>query len=102
MVRLKTAVRTNVPEVAVAVTFDVPTAALPATVNVSSNKPEFNELNAAVTPTGSPELASVTVPVNPFSAVTTTDAEPLVPGQRSNYPGFAVVLHSGGRAIGRE
>jgi hypothetical protein len=101
MVKFRTAVRTSAPKVAVSVTFDVPAAALPATVNVPRNKPEFTELNAAVTPVGSPELESVGVPVNPFNAVMTTDVEPLVPWTTLKLPGFVATAKSGGGTIVR-
>jgi hypothetical protein len=98
MVKFKTAVRTKPPEVAVSVIFDEPATAVPATVNVPRMKPEFDELNAAETPAGSPELASVTVPVNPFTAVMTIDVEPLVPCTTLKLSGFTVTAKSGGRA----
>jgi len=59
------------PEVPVIVTVDVPAVAALLAVNVATLVPVVGLVpNAAVTPLGRPEAASVTLPVNPFTSVT--------------------------------
>jgi len=59
------------PEVPVTVTVDVPAAAVLLAVKVTTLVPVAGFVpNAAVTPLGRPEAASVTLPVNPFTSVT--------------------------------
>ena len=43
--------------------------------------------NAAVTPLGKPETASVTLPVNPFTSLTVTVLVPLLPRTTVRVPG---------------
>jgi hypothetical protein len=60
-------VAVNVPEVPVIVTVAAPVAAELLAVSVSTLLPVVGLVaKAAVTPLGSPEAASVTLPVNPF------------------------------------
>ena len=59
------------PEMPVMVTVDVPAVAVLLAVNVATLVPVVGLVpNAAVTPLGRPEAASVTLPVNPFTSVT--------------------------------
>jgi hypothetical protein len=70
----------NVPEVPVIVTVAVPVAAELLAVSVSTLLPVVGLVaKAAVTPLGSPEAASVTLPVNPFSPETAIVDVPEAP-----------------------
>jgi hypothetical protein len=70
----------RLPDVPVIVTIAVPVAAMALAfrVNVLVEVVEFG-LNVAVTPLGSPDAASVTLPLNPFSAVTVMVLVPSPP-----------------------
>jgi hypothetical protein len=64
-------VAVNVPDVPVMVRFEVPAVAVLLAVRVSTLAPVVGLVpNDAVTPAGSPEIASVTLPVNPPASVT--------------------------------
>jgi hypothetical protein len=74
-------VAVKLPEVPVIVTVDVPVVAVALAVNVSTLVPVVGFVpNAAVTPLGNPDAASVTLPVNPFTSVTEIVLVPLLPG----------------------
>jgi hypothetical protein len=73
-------VAVKLPEVPVMVTVEVPVVAVALAVKVSTLVPVVGLVpNAAVTPLGSPDAASVTLPVNPFTSVTVIVLLPLLP-----------------------
>lgn len=80
-VRLIVVLWVNVPDVPVTVTVTVPSVAVLLAVKVKVLFPPvvLAGLNAAVTPAGRPDADKLTVPVNPFSAVTVTVLVPLEP-----------------------
>jgi hypothetical protein len=79
-VRLSTVVFLSVPDVPVIVTVAVPVAAVALAVKVSVLLLVAGlGLNAAVTPVGSPEAASVTLPENPLTEVMVMLLLPLAP-----------------------
>lgn len=64
----------------VIVTVEVPVVALPLAVSVKVLVPVVGfGLNAAVTPSGRPDAASVTLPLNPFCGVTVIVLAPVPP-----------------------
>jgi hypothetical protein len=68
------------PEVPVIVTVDVPVVAVLLAVNVTTLDPVVGLVpNAAVTPLGNPDAASVTEPVNGLTSVTVIVSVPLAP-----------------------
>jgi hypothetical protein len=68
------------PDVPVTVTVAVPVVAVPLAVKVNLLAPVAGfGLNAAVTPVGNPDAASVTLPVNPFNGVTVIVLVPVPP-----------------------
>ncbi len=70
-VRASVVVAVRLPEVPVMVTVDVPVVAVALAVRVSTLVPVVGFVpNAAVTPLGRPDAASVTLPVNPPTSVT--------------------------------
>lgn len=70
----------RLPEVPLMVTVAVPTVAVLLAVSVSTLLPVLGFVaNAAVTPLGRPDAASVTLPVNPFRSFTVTVLVPLLP-----------------------
>lgn len=79
-VRARVVVAVRLPEVPVIVTVDVPVVAVALAVSVNTLLPVVGFVpNAAVTPLGSPDAASVTLPVNPFLSVTDMVLVPLLP-----------------------
>lgn len=73
-------VAVRLPEVPVMVTVDVPVVAVALAVSVSTLVPVVGFVpNAAVTPLGRPDAASVTLPVNPPASVTVMVLVPLPP-----------------------
>jgi hypothetical protein len=71
----------NEPEVPVIVRVEVPAAAVLPAVRVSILEPVVGFVpNEAVTPVGSPEIASVTLPVNPPAPATVMVSAVLLPG----------------------
>src|SRR6202451_2920042 len=73
-------VAVKLPEVPVIVTVDVPVVAVALAVSVSTLVPVVGFVpNAAVTPLGKPDAASVTLPVNPPTSVTVMVLVPLLP-----------------------
>jgi len=79
-VRARVVVAVRLPEVPVIVTVDVPVVAVALAVSVSTLVPVVGFVpNAAVTPLGRPDAASVTLPVNPFLSVTVIVLVPLLP-----------------------
>lgn len=79
-VSLTVVVCVRLPEAPVIVTVAVPVVAVPLAVNVSVLVLVAGfGLNAAVTPVGRPEAASVTLPVNPSSGVTVIVLVPAPP-----------------------
>jgi hypothetical protein len=79
-VRASVVVAVRLPEVPVMVTVDVPVVAVLLAVRVSTLVPVVGFVpNAAVTPLGRPDAASVTLPVNPLTSVTVTVLVPLPP-----------------------
>lgn len=82
----------SVPDVPVIVAVEVPVAALLA-VNVTTLLPVTGLVpNAAVTPLGKPDAASVTVPVKPFKSVTVIVSVALEPGVTETVAAEAVSL----------
>src|SRR5580658_7023189 len=76
--RLVVAVR--LPEVPVMVTVAAPVVAVALAVSVSTLVPVVGLVpNAAVTPLGRPDAASVTLPLNPSTSVTEMVLVPLLP-----------------------
>jgi hypothetical protein len=69
----------KVPEVPVIVTVDVPATAVLAAVRVSVLMPDLTALRVAVTPLGSPDAASATVPLKPEISVIAMLLAPLAP-----------------------
>jgi len=83
------------PEVPVMVTVDVPTVAVELAANVTTLEPVVGLVaNAAVTPLGRPDAASVTLPAKPFTSVTEIVSVPLAPcaTEREVADGFRVKL----------
>ena len=79
-VKASVVVAVRLPEVPVMVTVADPVVAVLLAVNVSVLVPVVGfGLNAAVTPLGSPDAASVTLPVNPPTSVTVIVLVPLPP-----------------------
>lgn len=79
-VRASVVVATRAPEVPVMVTVLVPAVADALAVRVSVLAPVVGfGLNTAVTPVGSPDAASVTLPVNPLTSFTEIVLVPLAP-----------------------
>lgn len=79
-VRATVVVAVRLPEVPVIVTVDVPVVAVELAVKVSTLVPLVGFVpNAAVTPLGRPDAASVTLPVNPPASVTVMVLVPLLP-----------------------
>jgi hypothetical protein len=79
-VRAMVVVAVRLPEVPVMVTVDVPVVAVALAVNVSTLLPVVGLVaNAAVTPLGKPDAASVTLPLNPPTSCTVTVLVPLLP-----------------------
>lgn len=79
-VRVRVVVATRLPEVPVMVTVLVPVVADALAVSVSALVPLVGfGLNAAVTPVGSPDAASVTLPVKPFRSFTVIVLLPPAP-----------------------
>jgi hypothetical protein len=70
----------SVPEVPVIVTVYAPAVAELLAVSVTTLEPVVGLVeNDAVTPLGSPEAASVTLPPNPFTSVTVMVSVALLP-----------------------
>ena len=90
----------RLPEVPVMVTVEVLAGALTAAVNVillllavlAGEK-------TAVTPLGSPDAVSATVPVKPFTALMPMALVPLRPGARPTLPGVDVSVKFGGAVM---
>jgi hypothetical protein len=79
-VRASVVVAFKLPEVPVIVTVAVPVVAVALAVSVSTLVPVVGLVpNAAVTPLGKPDAASVTLPVNPFRSFTVMVLVPLPP-----------------------
>jgi hypothetical protein len=79
-VRATVVVAVRLPEVPVMVTVDVPVVAVLLAVSVSTLVPVVGFVpNAAVTPLGRPDAASVTLPLNPPASVTVMVLVPLPP-----------------------
>src|SRR5580658_2394024 len=79
-VRATVVVAVRLPEVPVMVTVDVPVVAVELAVSVNTLVPVVGFVpNAAVTPLGRPDAASVTLPVNPPASVTVIVLVPLLP-----------------------
>jgi hypothetical protein len=79
-VRAMVVLAVRLPDVPVMVTVDVPAVAVALAVSVNTLVPVVGLVpNAAVTPLGSPDAASVTLPVNPFLSVTEMVLVPLLP-----------------------
>ena len=75
----------NAPEVPVIVRLAVPGAAVLPAVRVSTLEPVVGLVpNDAVTPVGSPDTASVTLPANPPEPATITVSAVLLPGVKVN------------------
>ena len=80
IVRASVVVAVRLPEVPVIVTVEVPVVAVALAVSVSTLVPVVGFVpNAAVTPLGKPDAASVTLPVNPPTSVTVMVLVPLLP-----------------------
>ena len=79
-VRASVVFAVRLPDVPVMVTVDVPVVAVLLAVSVSTLVPVVGFVpNAAVTPLGRPDAASVTLPANPFTSVTLMVLVPLLP-----------------------
>ena len=79
-VRASVVVAVRLPEVPVIVTVDVPVVAVALAVRVRTLVPVVGLVpNAAVTPLGRPDAASVTLPLNPFTSCTVMVLVPLLP-----------------------
>jgi hypothetical protein len=85
----------NVPEVPVTVTVDVPAAAVLAAVRVTVLIPDLTALRVAVTPLGSPDAASATVPLKPKMSVMAMVLAPLAPGVTLKVVGVAARVKLG-------
>jgi hypothetical protein len=84
------------PEVPLMVTVDEPTVAVLLAVNVTTLLPVVGLVpNAAVTPLGKPEAASVTLPVNPPSSVTETVSVAVLPCITDRLDGDGVSVKPG-------
>lgn len=79
-VRARVVVAVRLPEVPVMVTVELPVVAVELAVRVSTLVPVVGFVaNAAVTPLGRPDAASVTLPLNPPTSVTLIVLVPLLP-----------------------
>jgi hypothetical protein len=79
-VRAMVVVAVRLPEVPVMVTVDVPVVAVALAVSVRTLLPVVGFVaNAAVTPLGKPDAASVTLPLNPPASCTVIVLVPLLP-----------------------
>ena len=86
----------RVPEVPVMVTVDVAAVAVAATVNVSTLVAVAGLVpNAAVTPLGRPDAASVTLPVNPPTSATVMVSVPVLPCATDREVGEGVSVKPG-------
>jgi hypothetical protein len=84
-------------EAPVTVTVAVPTVAVALAVSVSTLLPVVGlGLKVAVTPPGSPDAASATLPANPLAGVTVMLAVPVAPWKMVSPPGFAESVKLGG------
>ena len=90
-VRATVVVCVRVPEVPVMVTVELPAAAVLLAESVSTRA----VLIDAVTPAGTPDAASATVPVNPFAGVMVIVLVPLDPWPMDKLLGEAERLKSG-------
>lgn len=78
--RTKEVVAVSVPEVPVTVTVEVPAVAVLLAFRESTLVPVAGLVpNVAVTPLGSPDAASVTLPVNPSKSLTVMVVVPAAP-----------------------
>lgn len=79
-VRARVVVAVRLPEVPVMVTVELPVVSVELAVRVSTLVPVVGFVaNAAVTPLGRPDAASVTLPLNPPTSVTLIVLVPLLP-----------------------
>jgi hypothetical protein len=93
-------VRIKVPDVPVMVTVDVPMAAEVLAATVTKTAPgALPALKAAVTPLGMPDAATLTVPLNPFSALPVIVLAPLLPCATLRLAGDTERVKFGGAAI---
>ena len=90
-VRVTVVVCVRAPEVPVMVTVELPAAAVLLAESVSTRA----VLIDAVTPAGTPDAASATVPVNPFAGVMVIVLVPLDPWPMDKLLGEAARLKSG-------
>jgi hypothetical protein len=86
----------KLPDVASRLTCDVPAAAELPAVNNTRTTPGPAALKEAVTPLGSPEGDSVTLPVNPFSGVKEIAVAPCAPSTICKLAGASPIAKSGG------
>jgi hypothetical protein len=89
----------NAPDVPVIVTVVVPAAAVDAAVKVIPRGEPLAEPNVAVTPAGSPEAASATVPVKPFCALMAMLLTPLAPPAKLTLAGVAESVNVAGAVM---
>jgi hypothetical protein len=94
-VRLRTTLWLKVPDAAVTFTCDVAATAEPLTVN-SPSKPELTVPKEAVTPAGSPEADSVTLPAKPLSGFTEIALAPFPPWTMRKVGGASASVKSDG------
>jgi hypothetical protein len=85
----------KVPEVPVTVTMDVTAAAVLAAVRVTVLMPDLTALRVAVTPLGSPDAASATVPLKPKMSVMAMVLALLAPGVTLKVVGVAARVKLG-------
>ena len=88
------------PDVPVIVTVALPVAAVLLALRVSVLDPVvLAGLNDAVTPDGSPEALSATLPLKPFCGEIVTELVPLAPCVTLNEAGDAAIEKSGAGAV---
>jgi hypothetical protein len=99
MVSAIVALLVSVPDVPVMVTVETPVATVPAAANVTLRGAALAGPKVAVTPAGSPELASATVPLKPFRAVMAMLLATLAPGLTLTLAGVAEIVKLGGATM---
>ncbi len=99
MVSAIVALLVSVPHVPVIVTVETPAATVPAAANVTLRGAALAGPKVAVTPVGSPEVASATVPLKPFRAVMAMLLATLAPGLTLTLAGLAEIVKLGGATM---
>ncbi len=89
----------RLPDLPVTIAVAVPAAAVAEAVSVRVPAVELVDVNDAVTPAGSPETLSATVPVNPFCGTIAIEAVVVEPGVTVTLAGFAEIVNEGALGV---